>query len=390
MNDIELENGFTRQKSAVGSEIATAKTKMSANELKVFYQVSTLIDKDDDKFMKYTISVKDFIGSLGFSQTNIKDTKDICRTLAKQCFEIQEGDIWKIYPIFSGFELDTKAQMISFEFNDKMKPYLLNLKNFTKIENVEYIKKFDSKHAIRIYALLKDYRKMSYRDIDIEALKKILALEPRKTTKLKTEDNKPKKKTYDNYNNIKKKVLEPAMREINEKSDLYISEIEEIKKERRKVLKIRIHFGDKSERIANEKIKYLIDFYYRNRGDFAFKAFYGMYYINPLLTPKENRTIKDLKKITSIEIDHSSKYHQLFCDNNQDNSILGSPNAKDFLKALCTGIHEAILIYYENNKKNKLDLKNWQSEQDEKKAQEQKIEEYKDILRAWLGAKKEE
>lgn len=365
----ELENGFTRHKSAVGSEITTAKTKMTANELKVFYQVSTLIDKDDDKFMKYTISVKDFVGSLGFSQTNIKDTKDICRTLAKQCFEIQEGDIWRVYPIFAGFEFDTKAQMISFEFNDKMRPYLLNLKQFTKIENVEYIKQFESKYAIRIYALLKDYRKMTYRDMEIEALHKMLQLP----------------KSYQNYARLKEWVLEPAMREINEKSDLHISKIEEIKKERKKVLKIRIHFGNKSEQIANDKIKYLLDHYYKYRGQYYFKLFYAMYYIDPQAPQKR---VSDLKKITKIEVEETTKYFRLFC-NNEEHATLGVSGERFFLRNLCLGIHEAVLVYYENDKKQRLDFGDWQIEEDEKKAQEQRIEEYKEVIRTWQGTKKE-
>lgn len=55
-----------------------------------------------------------------------------------------------------------------------MKPFLLELTQYTKIHQVEYIRQFESKYAIRIYALLKDYRLLSYRDIEIEALKKCL------------------------------------------------------------------------------------------------------------------------------------------------------------------------------------------------------------------------
>lgn len=384
---IELENGFTRQKSAVGSEISTARTKMTAKELQIFYQVSTLIDKDDSDFKEYTISVKDFCSSLGLNDSNRKFIVGLCKSLLRQVFEIEQEDgDYLGYTIFSKMHYKHKQQEIVIGFNDKMRPYLLNLKRFTKIENVEYIKKFDSKHAIRIYALLKDYRKMTYRDIDIEALKKFLVLEPRKTTKLKTEDNKLKKKTYDNYNNIKKKVLEPAMREINEKSDLFISEIEEIKKERRKVLKIRIHFSNKSEQIANDKIKYLLDHYYKYRGQYYFKLFYAMYYIDPQAPQKR---VSDLKKITKIEVEETTKYFRLFC-NNEEHATLGVSGERFFLRNLCLGIHEAVLVYYENDKKQRLDFGDWQIEEDEKKAQEQRIEEYKEVIRAWQGTKKEE
>lgn len=383
---IELENGFTRKKSAIGSEISTARTKMGASELKAFYQVSTLIDKDDDKFMKYTIGVKDFITSLGFSQTDIQKTKNVCRALAKQTFEIENpiNGNWEIYTIFSSFKFDNKAQTITISFNDEMRPYLLNLKQFTKIESVSYIKQFKKKYAIRLYALLKDYRKMTYRDIDIEALKKIFYLERKRNGDKKGEEKKPKR-GYDDYCNFKNRILFPAVKEINEKSDLYISKIEEIKKERRKVLKIRIHFGNKSEQIANDKIDFLLKFFHKNRGDFAFKAFYGMYYIDP---QSPQKTIKDLKKITSIEVDRESMYFKLFC-NKEEHATLGVSGERFFLRHLCMGIYEAILIYYENDKKNRLDFGDWQIEKDKKKAQEQQIEEYKEILREWIGKKEE-
>ncbi|MCE3047809.1 replication initiation protein [Helicobacter kayseriensis] len=352
----ELENGFTRKKSSVGSEISTAKTKMSANELKVFYQVSTLIDKDDDKFMKYTISVKDFVGSLGFSQTNIKDTKDICRTLAKQCFEIQEGDIWRVYPIFAGFEFDTKAQMIGFEFNDKMRPYLLNLKQFTKIENVEYIKQFESKYAIRIYALLKDYRKMAYRDFDMEDLHKILQLP----------------KSYLDYGQFKKRVLDPAIVEINEKSDLFISKIEEIKKQRKKVLRIRIHFENKATKIAEDKIKYLLKFYKDNKEAFGYKAFLGFKY-------EQDGVIRT---ITRIHQEKENNYHAIYCDHS-DNVSFSCHDGKTFLNRLCNGIHNAIEIEAEQEKQTKLDLIDWQDEQE-------RINAYKEIMRKWIEKRQKE
>lgn len=363
---IELENGFARHKSSVGSEISTARTKMGAKELKVFYQVSTLIDKDDDKFMKYTIGVKDFIKSFPtFSQTNIKSTRELCRALAKQTFEIENpiNGNWEIYPIFSSFKFDNKTQTITMSFNEEMRPYLLNLKNFTKIENVEYIKQIESKYAIRIYALLKDYRKMTYRDFEIEALHKVLQCP----------------KSYLDYGLFRERVLETSIREINEKSDLYISEIEEIKKERRKVLKIRIHFGNKSEQIANDKIKYLLEHYYKYRGQYYFRLFYGMYYIDP---QSPQKTIKDLKKITSIEVEESTKYFRLFC-NKEEHATLGVSGERFFLRYLCIGIHEAVLICYENDKKNRLDFGDWQIEKDKKKAQEQQIEEYKEVIRGW-------
>lgn len=373
---IELENGFTRNQSRVSKFITEARSNLNLNELKAFYQLTTLINMEDKDFNNYEISIREFVDTLELQNKDRAYIKKICKNLLEQNFildythENNDWDLVKI-SIFKQFSYKHKEQKLLISFSEDIKPYLLELKErFTKIENVEYIKQFKKKYAIRFYAMLKDYRKMTYRDFDMEALHKILQ----------------SPKTYiQDFGKFREKVLDPAVKEINEKSDLYISKIEEIKKERKKVLKIRIHFGNKSEKIANEKIKYLLEYYDKYRGQYYFKLFYGMYYIHP---QSPTKTIKDLRKITSIEVDRESMYFRLFCDN-QDNATLGISGERFFLRALCMGIHEAVLIYYENDKKNRLDFGDWQVEQDEKKAQKQRIEEYKEVIRVWQGIKKE-
>lgn len=281
----------------------------------------------------------------------------ICRALIKQTFEIQEGDIWRVYPIFAGFEFDAKTQTISFEFNDKMRPYLLNLKQFTKIDNVGYIKQFESKYAIRIYALLKDYRKMTYRDFNMEALHKIL--------------QSPKTYTQD-FGKFREKALNPATREINEKSDLYISKIEEIKKERKKVLRIRIHFENKAIKIAEDKIKYLLKFYKDNKEAFGYKAFLGFKY-------EQDGVIRT---ITKIHQEKENNYHAIYCDHS-DSVSYSCHDGKTFLNRLCNGIHNAIEIEAEQEKQTRLDLIDWQDEQE-------RINAYKEIMRKWIEKRQKE
>lgn len=226
----ELKNGFTRNQSNTSTAITHAKTKMTANQLKAFYQTTTLINQQDKTFYDYSISVENFVTKLGFTQTNSDYVKDLCRHLAKQYFEIEQDGIWEIYPIFSMFKFDTKKQLISISFNDKMRPFLLELQEkFTQIKEIKHIIDFESKYTIRIYAMLKDYRLMKFRDFEINKLTEILQLP----------------KSYENYAQLDKKVLQVATAEINQKSDLIITKIEPIEKERKKILKIRVHFKTK-------------------------------------------------------------------------------------------------------------------------------------------------
>ncbi|KQI08917.1 replication initiation protein, partial [Campylobacter coli] len=87
-NDIiELKEGFTRNQSNVSNAIANARTKMTALELKTFYQVSTLIQMDDTEFKEYEISVSDFLKALNISDSNREQVVKLCRRLIRQVFE---------------------------------------------------------------------------------------------------------------------------------------------------------------------------------------------------------------------------------------------------------------------------------------------------------------
>lgn len=227
---IELKKGFTRNQSNTSTAITHAKTKMTATELKAFYQISTLIQKDDTDFNEYNISVKDFCEKLNINESNRDFIVNTCKSLLRQVFEIeQENKSYLGFTIFSKMHYKHDEQKINFKFNDDVKPYLLQLKeNFTQIQEVKYIREFESKYAIRIYAMLKDYRLMKQREFNIEKLSEILQLP----------------KSYRNFSYINEKVLEPAVTEINAKSDLLISKVERIKTSR-KVTSIIIHYDDK-------------------------------------------------------------------------------------------------------------------------------------------------
>lgn len=98
---------------------------------------------------------------------------------------------------------------------DEVMPYLTQLKGqFTQyqLKNIAY---FNSVHSIRIYELITQYRSIGNREITIEDLKKWLQVEEK----------------YSAFFDFKKRVLTPAIAEINEKSDLFI-EVEQIKRGR--------------------------------------------------------------------------------------------------------------------------------------------------------------
>jgi plasmid replication initiation protein len=99
---------------------------------------------------------------------------------------------------------------------NEIMPYLTQLKGqFTQYQ-LNHISGFSSIHAIRLYELFTQYKRLGDRYISVEDLKKWLQLEDK----------------YDRYNNLNQRVLTPALSEINEKSDLFV-EYEPIKKGRK-------------------------------------------------------------------------------------------------------------------------------------------------------------
>lgn len=240
MDVIHLKNGFQRNQSNVGSMIATAKTKMSAMELKTFYQVSTLISMDDSDLQTYTISVADFAKALNIGSTHRTQIITLCRRIVRQVFEIkQENGDWLAYTIFSRMHYKHKEQLIEMRFNQDFRPFLLELKQFTKIHQVKFLMSFASKYAIRFYVMLKDYRKLEYRDFKLEELFEIFELP----------------KSYRNYANFYKFALSPAIREINERSDIVVEEPEIIEKQRKRIIAIRLRFQTIDWRYKADKVE---------------------------------------------------------------------------------------------------------------------------------------
>lgn len=111
---------------------------------------------------------------------------------------------------------------------DDVMPYLTQLKGqFTRYQ-LRNIAGFNSVHAIRIYELCIQHRANGrQREISVDNLKKWLQVEDK----------------YAQFQDFKKRVIEPSIKEINEKSDILVS-VEYLKKGR-KVTDLLFSFSEK-------------------------------------------------------------------------------------------------------------------------------------------------
>lgn len=108
-------------------------------------------------------------------------------------------------------------------------PYLSQLsREFTKYK-LKHVSKFESVYSIRLYELLVQWSSAGEREIEVEWLKKQFQVEDK----------------YDRLSNLKSRVIDPAVKEINEHSNLWVKYGQ--RKSGRTVTHFQFQFGVKGE-----------------------------------------------------------------------------------------------------------------------------------------------
>lgn len=247
-----------RDKEVVKANDLIQKSRFSLSLLqqKIILYIISQIEYNDTEFKEYEFDIRTFCKVCGIDFDNGGNYV----YLKEQIKQIRDKSLWIKLPdgretLLAWIE---KASIVWKETEDKrylptgtlkirldndLRPYLIALKsNYSRYELI-YTLHFKGKRTIRMYELIKS---IHYHDLEpyervyeIDDLKRLLDAE-----------------TYKTYQHFKDKVLDLALREINEYSDKQLS-YEPIK-EGRKITKIKLHIETKSieERL---KIRAIID-----------------------------------------------------------------------------------------------------------------------------------
>lgn len=145
-------------------------------------------------------------------------------------------------------------------FHERLMPYISELHgNYTKYQLVQ-IGAFTSTHSIRLYELCSQYRNTGWRQTSLDELKDWLQVSDK----------------YSLYANFRRRVIDPAIVEINAKSDLLVS-VEPIKRGRTIVaLKFTINVKKKAVKVEQK------------RPPFPHKNKYGKYVTLNKANPRES------------------------------------------------------------------------------------------------------
>jgi plasmid replication initiation protein len=201
--------------------LVNAKYKLNTSEIKFILTAITQIDSVQDEVLKdYEIKVSDLEQKLQAEQNETR-LKQFAKKLMSKPLEVPTADGWIIANWFSDIEYVRGQARFKVRFSEKLKPYLLQLKERFVAYNLKYILPLTSTYSVRIYQLLKEYKKLTKRYFTVEELQDILQVP----------------KSYkDSYKDFKRNVLKVAEKELREHTDIYFTIEEE--KEGRKVSRL--------------------------------------------------------------------------------------------------------------------------------------------------------
>ena len=202
-------------------EFIKGKYKLNLLALKILALIFTKINPDDEKFKEYEISVKEIQRKIGKNYGNsYKYIKDTILDLMKITLQLEDEKEWRAFNILVEPTLKKGDGKIKFWISPSILELLKKSKHYLKY-NVEVLVYFNSSYALRLYKILRDrfeinkkFNNFSSYEIGLDTLIDLLQV------------------PYKRYSNIKQKVINKAIAEINKYSDIQVT-YEEVKKGRK-------------------------------------------------------------------------------------------------------------------------------------------------------------
>lgn len=190
--------------------IQKARFQLSTQEQKIIIYLISKIKPRDKEFQPYQFDIAEFCRVCGIDERsgkNYRDLKSTIKALADKSLWVTIGDHEVLFRWINDVDIEKKSGTIEIQFHERMKPFLLDLKNnYTQYEML-YILAMKSQYAIRLYELMKSQvfkkKPVTY---DIDEIKRLLMAE-----------------NYIKLSDLKSRVIDIAATEINNLSDIFIS-----------------------------------------------------------------------------------------------------------------------------------------------------------------------
>jgi plasmid replication initiation protein len=227
------------------NEVIEAGYRLSLNEQRVVLACIGQVNSMEEllKTDEFELSAKDFANLYGISEDRAySELQEVARNLYQRSLTIHNPDpkrpkLKKIETRWiSSIGYMPEDGKIILCFAQKLLPYLSQLKGTFTRYKLEHIGNMTSMYSIRLYELLAQWQSVGKREVEIDWLKTQFQLD----------------ESYDRMFDLKKRVLDPAVKDINENSNFNV--VWEQRKTGRRVTHLTFTFAEKKpEKLAKLK-----------------------------------------------------------------------------------------------------------------------------------------
>lgn len=250
-NELSTKRGYVVYKS--NQIVQKSRYELSLSQLKMVCYICSKIKPEDVKDGKppqlvYDVNMKEYAELCGLTTGGkyYENTKAVLQSLRDMSvwITLEDGTETTVSWIKKPY-INRGKGTIRIELDEDMIPYLFDIqKNFTVYELVNVLM-MKSQYSIRLYELLKSYKNLVVKKIELDELYRMLMID--------------KNPYYKKYTNFRRTILEKAVEEINEFTDLNVT-YSPIKIGRSiKIIEFYIHSKKRAElvtlnRMINEKL----------------------------------------------------------------------------------------------------------------------------------------
>ena len=220
--------------------VSKASYRMDHHEQLLFISVLSEINSKDhisDKNM-YKINLAKVANEADISSKSFySSAKKAIQKLKRREVSIpQENGKIIVTNFIQSYEYHDGEGEISIQFSNQILPYISHIRDSFVSYKLKQVAKFKSSYSVRIYEIL-------IQRLDISHIRKIELNEVRELFKLS--------QSYNTYGNIKKKIINPAVIDINTYSDINVT-YKEVK-EGKKVIALEFHIEALEPRQTTKK-----------------------------------------------------------------------------------------------------------------------------------------
>lgn len=192
--------------------ITAGRYDYSSAMLDILFMTLALVDENNPSQREFRIYANDMKTITGRAW-NKKQLREATEAIGSRMFEIETPDRFRQLWLFSFVDYHLGTGSFTIKINEDALPYFYELKREFTMLNLKAVLSCSSKYAKRLYAIACQWRKVGFKEYTIEDLKYMLDLKNPKTGE----------EQYTNITDFRKFVLDVALKQINEFTDVKLS-----------------------------------------------------------------------------------------------------------------------------------------------------------------------